>query len=71
MIGGGVPVEQPEFRLSPKKYREESVVFSSRVPKDLLRDLDKTAERTGRSRNEVLTLCLEFALKHLIIEESE
>ena len=63
-------MERPELRLSPKKYKEESVVFSSRVPKDMLRDLDKVAEQTGRSRNEVLTLCLEFALKHLIIDEN-
>ena len=62
---------EPEFRITPKKYTEESVVISSRIPRDMLRDLDAIAARTGRSRNEVLTLSLEFALAHLKIAEKE
>jgi len=58
-----------KFQVTPKKYTGESTVVSMRLPKDLLRDVDAVAARTGRTRNEFLTMCLEFALEHLEIKE--
>ena len=60
---------EPELKITPKKYVEESAVISARLPKDMLRELDDVALKTGRSRNEILTLSLEFALKHMNVEE--
>ena len=47
-----------------KKYTGESAVISMRLPR-MLQEIDAIAADTGRTRNEVLTLCMEFALNHL------
>lgn len=58
----------PELLLSKKKYVGESTVISTRMPKDMLKDIDALAKETGRTRNEVVQICLEFALKHIRLE---
>ena len=60
----------PKFEIPVKKYTGGSTVVSFRLPKDMLRDVDEVAARTGRTRNEVLSLCVEFALEHLAPEEA-
>lgn len=60
---------EPELKIMPKKYVEESAVISARLPKDMLRKIDEVASKTGRSRNEILSICLEFALNHMNVEE--
>ena len=60
---------KPKFYVKPKKFIEESSVVSMRMPKDMLREIDAVAEKTGRTRNEFLMMSLEFALDHLEIEE--
>ena len=52
------------LRIETKKYTEESVVISSRIPKDMLQDIDFVAKETGRARNEIITMFLDFALKN-------
>lgn len=37
----------------------------------MLGDLDKIAEFIGRTRNEILMMSLEFAMKHMQIEQQE
>lgn len=59
---------EPELLLSKKKYVGESTVISTRMPKDMLKDIDALAKETGRTRNEVVQICLEFALKHIRLE---
>ena len=56
-----------ELRLEipVKKYIGESAVISMRLPRDMLQEIDAIAADTGRTRNEVLTLCMEFALTPL------
>ena len=61
--------EEPKLVIPPKRYTGESVVISMRIPKDLLAALDTVAQETGRTRNELLTLGIEFALDHLVIKE--
>ena len=58
-----------KFQITPKKFTGESAVVSMRMPKDMLRDIDEIAAKTGRTRNEFLLMSLEFALDHLEIEE--
>lgn len=61
-------MEKPTLRLTAKKYSGESAVISMRMPKDMLKDIDEIASVTGRTRNEILSLSLEFALNHMEIE---
>ncbi len=64
-------MEDAKFVISPKRYKEESQVFSVRMPKDMLRDIDAVAQKTGRTRNEIFLKCIEFTLEHLEIAEKE
>lgn len=64
-------MSDPVFRISPKKYNGETTIVSMRMAKDLLKDIDKIASATGRNRNEILTMSLEFALNHLEIVMKE
>ena len=58
-------METPVLRISPKKYGGETTILSMRIPKELLQDIDAVANLTGRNRNEILTMSLEFALNHM------
>lgn len=55
--------------IRPQKYTSESKVVSMRLPIDMLVEVDRVARETGRTRNEIMQLCLEFALENMIIEE--
>ena len=59
------------LRIEAKTYREESVVISTRIPKDMLSDIDLVAKETGRTRNEIITMFLDFALKNTEIIEKQ
>ncbi len=48
--------------IPTKKYRGDTSVISARIPNDLIKKLDEVAEKTGRTRNEVIQMCLEFAV---------
>ncbi len=58
-----------KFQITPKKYTGESAVVSLRLPKDMLREIDEAAAKLGRTRNDFMSMSLEFALDHLEIEE--
>ena len=62
-------MEDVKFVVSPKRYTEETQVFSVRMPKDMIRDLDAVAQKTGRTRNEIITKSIEFMLEHLEIAD--
>lgn len=64
-------MDTPKLQIMKKRYSGDSTVISLRMPKEMLADLDKIAEFTGRPRNEILTMSLEFALKHMEIETDE
>ena len=58
---------EPKLEIIPKKYSGESTVISSRISKAMLADIDRLAAETGRTRNELMALGLEFAIKHIEI----
>ena len=60
--------EIPKLIIPPKKYKGETTVISVRMPKNMIADLDKVAESTGRTRNELMLMCMGFALNNLEIE---
>ena len=53
-----------------RKYKGESAVFSVRLPVEMIKELDQIAEDTGRNRNELVTLCLEYAIDNISIESA-
>lgn len=53
--------------IQPHKYCDETTVISMRMPKDMLADIDSVASATGRTRNEILMMSIEFALEHMEI----
>ena len=64
-------MSEPILRITPKKYSGETTIVSMRIAKDLLKDSDAVANVTGRNRNEILTMSLEFALNHMEIVMKE
>ncbi len=57
--------EKPKLKITPKAYTGETAVISARLPKVMIADLDKVANVTGRTRNEIMLMCLEYALKNM------
>ena len=53
--------------IQPQKYGGETSVVSMRMPKNMLADIDIVANETGRTRNEILMMSIEFALEHMEI----
>ena len=64
-------MSKPVLRIAPKKYSGETTIVSMRMAKDMLKDIDSIADTSGRNRNEILNMCLEFALNHMEITEEE
>lgn len=64
-------MSEPILRITPKKYSGETTIVSMRLAKELLKDIDAVANVTGRNRNEILTMSLEFALNHMEIVMKE
>ena len=59
---------EKKFVVYPKKNAYgKSTVVSARLPDAMLQQLDKVATETGHSRNEMIVMCLQFALDHLEI----
>lgn len=55
--------------IHSQKYTGESKVISMRLPMDMLTQIDRVATETGRTRNEIMQMCLEFALENMTIEQ--
>ncbi|MED9969103.1 MAG: hypothetical protein UFA98_03710 [Ruminococcus sp.] len=64
-------MDEPVFLIRQKKYVGETMVVSMRIPKDMLTDIDKAAQVSGRTRNEIMSMSLEFALNHMKITASD
>lgn len=54
--------------ISTKKYVGDTAVVSARLPSDLIKRIDEICEVTGRNRNEIIQMCLEFAVDNIEIE---
>ena len=64
-------MDEPVFLIRQKKYVGETMVVSMRIPKDMLLDIDKAAEVSGRTRNEIISMSLEFALNHMKVSATD
>ena len=63
-------MEAKKLVIASKKYRGDSMVVSTRLPNELVNSLDEIAQKTGRTRNEIMQMCLEFAVENLEIKGS-
>lgn len=54
--------------IPSKKYTGETAVVSARLPLDLIKKLDEICDATGRTKNEVIQMCLEFSVDNIEIE---
>ena len=57
------------LRISERKNQGETEVVSARLPSELVKELNFIAKETGRSRNEIIELCLTFAVSRIKIEK--
>ena len=62
-------MEKKKLVIQPHRYGGETTVISLRLPKEMLKVIDETASATGRTRNEILVLSMEYALENMEIEE--
>ena len=54
-----------------KRTYGENTVVSCRMPVEMVKRLDSIGGKTGRTRNELILKCVEFALDKLEIAEEE
>lgn len=59
-----------KLKIQPHRYAGESAVISLRLPKDMLAEIDRVSQETGRTRNEILVLSMEYALDNMEIGEN-
>lgn len=57
--------------ITPKKYTGKTSVVSTRLPDEMIKELDVLSARTGKSRNELLVTMIAFALDNIEISDSE
>ena len=57
--------------IPTKKYKGETSIVSARLPAEMIKALDHIAENTGRNRNEIISMCLEYAIENLEEDLSE
>ena len=64
--------EKNKLVIPSKKFAGETSVVSTRMPIELVKELDLIAEKTGRTRNEIIVMCLEFAVQNTeVLEQKE
>lgn len=61
-------MDDKKLIIPSKRYRGDSSVVSVRLPNDLIHSLDEIAKITGRTRNEIVQMCLEFSIENIEIE---
>ncbi|MDP2891712.1 MAG: CopG family transcriptional regulator [Bacillota bacterium] len=52
-------------KLEISRKEDDSVVLSIRLKKEIVRQLDDIAQQTNRSRNMLISICLEYALDNI------
>ena len=55
--------------LKKRKGEDGHKVFSVRLTDDRVAKLDQLSADTGKSRNELITMCIDFAMEHCEVIE--
>lgn len=61
-------MSEKKLVISSKRFRGDSSVVSVRLPNELIKKIDEIAEKTGRTRNEIIQTCLEFSIENLEVK---
>lgn len=59
-----------KLTIPSKKYKGDSSVISARIPIELIKKIDSIAEETGRTRNEIIMECLDFAVDNIVVSNN-
>ena len=62
-------MDEPVLEIPVRKYGKESKVITMRITRQMLEAVDEAARVSNRSRNEILTMALEFSLEHAVVSE--
>ena len=62
---------EKKLTIEQKKYKGETSVVSTRLPIEIIKEIDRIALETNRTRNEVIILCLDFSLENIEIKGYE
>ena len=62
-------MKEKKLIIKPRRYGSETSVISLRLPKDMIKVIEEIASSTGRTRNEIMVMSLEFALENMEIDE--
>lgn len=64
-------MDEQRLIVRPKRQKGDDgyKVFSIRVKEETVAKIDDVANRSGRSRNELIGMFLDFAAEHCIVEE--
>ena len=72
MLHGGVEMKKElVIEQKPPKGDDGHRVFSVRIKDDLCVRLESLAAQTGRSRNELIGLLLDFALDNCVVKPKD
>lgn len=63
-------MDNEPLKIQERKYKGETEVVSARLPSELVQELNFIAKETGRSRNEIIEMCLTFAVNRVKIEKA-
>ena len=61
-------MDKKKLIIQPHRYGGETTVISLRLPKEMQKVIDEAAAATGRTRNEIMVMSLEYALENMVIE---
>ena len=62
-------MSEKKLEIVTKKYRGETATVTARLSVELIERLDEIVEKTGRTRNEIIQRCVEYAVDNIIITE--
>ena len=70
-IGRKYDMSDDKLKITPKRLKGEDgyKTFSIRVKEEIVYDIDVISTKTGRSRNELISILLSYALARCEIEE--
>lgn len=62
-------IKLAERKLKITRKDDEFDTFSIRIKRDIVSKLDDIAAKTNRSRNEIINICLKYAIDNIEFEE--
>lgn len=62
-------MSEKKLEIMTKKYRGETSTVTARLSVELIERLDEIVEKTGRTRNEIIQRCVEYAVDNIKITE--